>query len=116
METEAVKTTELGDYESYALSVYGIPAPGGSKKAFVAHGRVIVKDDCKRNGDWRSLVAFTARQKFRGEPLAGALGVRVTFFMPRPKAHYRKNGDLKPNAPAHHTCKPDATKLWRSTE
>jgi Holliday junction resolvase RusA-like endonuclease len=29
------------------------------------------------------------------------------LFFPRPKAHYRSNGDLKPNAPSFHVSKPD---------
>ncbi len=36
--------------------------------------------------------------------------------MPRPKAHSRKDGVLKDDAPNWHANKPDATKLLRSLE
>jgi len=47
-------------------------------------------------------------------PLKGALWVRLTFNMPRPKSHYRtgKNSHLlKKNAPSMHTKKPDCDNL-----
>lgn len=37
--------------------------------------------------------------------------VRMMFVMPRPKSHYRSNGQLKPNAPKYHTQKPDCDNL-----
>jgi hypothetical protein len=42
--------------------VPGIPAPGGSKKAFhhAKPGKIIVKDACKRNKPWRDTVASFA--------------------------------------------------------
>ena len=102
--------------------VPGVPAPGGSKRAFPHKntGRIIVIDACKRNKEWRETVALYARQEYKGEPIDGPLFLRVTFFMPRPKYHYGKgrNADrLKGSAPKRwHTVKPDATKLLRSTE
>ena len=37
--------------------------------------------------------------------------VEMWFYMPRPKSHYRTNGELKPNAPNYHTQKPDSDNL-----
>ena len=105
--------------DGITIEVPGLPAPGGSKRVFVRNGKPIVTDDAKRNGDWKSVVACAARQQYDGEPLAGPVSVRVVFKMPRPKGHYGtgRNADkLKPSAPTYHTQKPDATKLWRSTE
>lgn len=97
--------------------VPGIPAPGGSKKGFVnpKTGCVVIVDDAKRNKDWRATVALFASQRFH-EPLTCPVSVEVMFYMPRPKGHLRKDGSVRPSAPQYPTVKPDATKLWRSTE
>lgn len=98
--------------------VPGIPAPGGSKR-YVGHskaGRAILVDDAgQRNKDWRAVVALCAQQACTS-PLLGALALDVEFRLPRPRAHYRSNGDLKDKAPSWHSKRPDATKLLRSTE
>lgn len=101
--------------------VYDLPQPGGSKRAFVPKngGRPVVVEDCKRNKTWRTEVKAAALKVAPASPLTGPLLVEVTFFMPRPKGHFGtgKNADvLKLSAPDYHTSKPDATKLWRSTE
>jgi Holliday junction resolvase RusA-like endonuclease len=101
--------------------VPGIPQPGGSKKGFVnpSTKRVVIVDDAKRNKEWRSVVAMAAREAYQGVPLDCPLSVRVCFYLPRPRGHYRtgKNaGQLLASAPAFPTKKPDSTKLWRSTE
>lgn len=96
--------------------VPGIPAPGGSKRGFVhPHtGRVVIVDDAKRNASWRSVVALTAARYFP-KPIEGPVRVLVTFLMPRPLGHFGKRG-LRDSAPAYPTTRPDASKLWRSTE
>jgi Holliday junction resolvase RusA-like endonuclease len=96
----------------------GIPAPGGSKRAF-AHkttGRIVVMDDAQRNKDWRAVVALAAERAMDGNPpLDGPLGVVLAFVVPRPKGHYGKRG-LRRGAPRWPTSKPDTLKLARSTE
>lgn len=101
-----------------SLFVPGVPAPGGSKTVFrTPSGKVNVTDaGGERNKNWRAVVATVAYAHFRGLPMDGPLEVSVVFVMPRPKSHFRRNGTLRPNAPRLHTNKPDATKLWRSTE
>lgn len=105
--------------------VPGVPAPGGSKKAFAfvdkeGRARANVVDDAKGNADWRSRVAFAAERAMRGdEPLGGPLRFVMTFVFPRPRGHYgtgRNAAVLKPSAPKHHTGKPDVTKLVRAAE
>jgi crossover junction endodeoxyribonuclease RusA len=103
---------------SIVFFVPGIPAPGGSKKAFVVAGRARIVEDSKRNADWRASVALTGSRAIT-EPLAGPLSVDFEFVMPRPRSHFGsgKNAErLKPSAPHWHTVKPDRTKLMRSTE
>lgn len=107
------------------IEVFGTPAPGGSKKVIPVRnrpGRFNVVDDAgPRNKSWRQDVANAAmlamsetgaKQFAPGTPLI----LHIDFHMPRPKAHYRKNGELKPGAPKWHTSKPDGLKLRRSTE
>ncbi|MGE5551540.1 MAG: RusA family crossover junction endodeoxyribonuclease [Bacteroidota bacterium] len=109
--------------ETLKFFVPGLPAPGGSKK-FVGvskkTGRAILVDDAdKRNKDWRSVVCLAGHQallRHHGMIFDGPLRLSVIFVMPRPRDHYRTNGQLKANAPALHTKKPDRTKLLRSTE
>lgn len=108
--------------------VPGIPKPGGSKRGFVitpkggGKPRAIVTEDCKTSKDWRASVALAAREameKAGASVETGTLAVDVTFDMPRPKSHYRTGkhaGELRDDAPDWHSKKPDATKLWRSTE
>lgn len=106
--------------------VPGEPQPGGSKRAYVVPGkggekpRAAVVDDAKGSKDWKSRVAVFAGQAMAGRPLLeGPVSVRVMFFTVRPNSHFgtgRNAYRLKPTAPPYPTKKPDATKLWRSTE
>ena len=112
------------------FDVYGIPKPGGSKKAFPnpKTGRIVIVDDCKKNKDWRACVmAFALDEVNRSGsvkspiqiPFEGPLSVVCIFWMPRPKSHYRTGryaDELKQNAPGEHIIRPDESKLWRSTE
>lgn len=101
--------------------VPGIPQPGGSKKGFVnpRTRRVVIVEDAKRNKDWRAVVSLAARETYEGTPLQGPLSLRVTFYLPRPRGHYRTGRNahaLRDSAPHFPTTKPDTTKLLRSTE
>lgn len=105
--------------DAISFFVPGVPAPGGSKRAFVVNGRAVVTDDCKRNKPWRQAVTLFAADAYHGDPLTGPLVVEVVFTMPRPKSHYRTGkhaGVVRDDAPAWHTKKPDATKLLRALE
>lgn len=105
------------------FTVPGVPAPGGSKKAF-AHpktGKIVVLDDARDNAGWRARVAVFARRAMEGrEPLTDPLQLVIVFRMPRPKRHYgtgRNAGELKPWArSARPATKPDVTKLIRAAE
>lgn len=106
---------------TYKFFVPGIPAPGGSKKAFVIPGtrRANVVDDCSRNKDWRACVSYTAKQYFMRPPTDKPVEVDVAFYSLRPKYHFgtgKNAGKLKPDSPVVNAKKPDATKLWRAAE
>jgi Holliday junction resolvase RusA-like endonuclease len=90
-----------------SLTVYGRPAPQGSKR-HVGNGRMI--EMSKHVGNWRddvraaALVALTGKPS---EPLDGPLVVRMIFTIARPAAAKKR---LAP-----HTM-PDLSKLARATE
>lgn len=107
--------------------VPGIPAPGGSKRAFIIKkggvmtGRVAMVDaGGQRTKDWRQACVAVAHENRPAEPFRCPLRVDFDFVMPRIKAHFHtsksKAGLLREDAPIHHTSKPDRTKLTRSTE
>jgi Holliday junction resolvase RusA-like endonuclease len=66
---------------------------------------------------WREAVrsgAALALNATNTLPLRGPVAVTVTFFLPRPKAHYGAKG-LKASAPVTCAKRPDVDKLLRST-
>jgi len=100
-----------------AFFVPGLPRPGGSKRGFYIQKlkRVVLTEDNKRSKDWRASVAHEATFAIAA-PFTGPLLVTFTFFMPRPKGHFNSRGLVRPAAPKFPACKPDVTKLIRSTE
>jgi len=59
---------------------------------------------------WKNQVIAEA-QKHKQALWEGPLCVNLTFYFPRPKSHFKSNGELKPNAPKWHTSKPDRDNL-----
>jgi crossover junction endodeoxyribonuclease RusA len=60
--------------------------------------------------DWKMIVRNEAWKAWAANaytPWEGPLRVDLTFYFPRPKNHFRSNGELKPTAPLWHTTKPD---------
>lgn len=55
---------------------------------------------------WKSQVAMAWKEAGCPVMEARACRVELQFRFPRPKAHYTKKG-LRPEAPTHHTAKPD---------
>ncbi|NBQ37506.1 MAG: RusA family crossover junction endodeoxyribonuclease [Synechococcus sp.] len=97
--------------------VYGTPAPQGSKSAFVRGGRAVLVEQSKKVKPWRAAVRDAAVQAGL-TPTVEPVAARITFVMPRPKAHFgSKAGQpyLKPSAPVFVTTTPDLDKLIRST-
>jgi Holliday junction resolvase RusA-like endonuclease len=60
---------------------------------------------------WKSCVAQAAQPFLPTVPPETPMKLTLAFYMPRPKAHYRANGQLKPTAPVWFTQKPDADNL-----
>jgi Holliday junction resolvase RusA-like endonuclease len=115
-----------------AFTVYGKPQPAGSKRGFPIKrggeytGKVAVVDDAKGSRAWKQEVASVAVKAMSGTLddlpfviLNGPLMLEVTFYLARPKSHYRtgKHAELlREAAPAYPTTRPDATKLVRAVE
>lgn len=57
---------------------------------------------------WKQCVAVAAKSNPPMEPFSGPVILSLRFWMPRPKNHFRSNGNLKEGAPQWHTGKPDA--------
>lgn len=96
----------------------GIPAPGGSKKAFWSKklNRAFIVDDAgERNKNWRAVVALSAKEHYQGPVLTGPLKVVFNFRVNRPKGHHGAKG-VRASAPSHPQTRPDVLKLARSTE
>lgn len=89
------------------ITVYGIPAPQGSKR-FVGvskKGRGILLESSAKVKPWRQAVTMAAVEA--GARVVGPVSVSMTFTLPRPAAAKKR---------AHHATKPDLSKLVRSTE
>ena len=105
--------------------VVGKPATQGSKRAFMAGGRPIIVEDCKRNKPWRTDVRAAcaeviARDGWQQPAIhAGPVRVSMWFVLARPKNHYgsgRNAEKLTGQAKSHPTGKPDVVKLARAVE
>jgi Holliday junction resolvase RusA-like endonuclease len=106
--------------EPLTFTVYGKPAPAGSKRVVPAGGkrggRPIIVDDSRRSRPWKGDVSSAAAAAMDGRPLLeGPLALELTFYVARPKGHYGARG-LRPSAPAWPTVKPDVLKLARGVE
>jgi Holliday junction resolvase RusA-like endonuclease len=92
------------------LTVYGIPAPQGSTKAFVPKGwkRAIITADCKRTKPWRQAIVDAVRADLgpEWEPLDCPCLLRVVFYLPRPAS--------APKRVMHPSKLPDLDKLVRA--
>jgi Holliday junction resolvase RusA-like endonuclease len=100
------------------FTVFGTPAPAGSKRGFynAKAGRVIITDDSARSRPWKAQISDAAAEAMNGETLLdGPLILSLGFYMPRPKGHFGKRG-LRPSAPKVPTVKPDLLKLARAVE
>lgn len=94
------------------INVVGIPKGQPRPRAFVRGGRAAVYDPGTAEA-WKSAVALACAE-LQGKRMAGAIDVELGFYMPRPKSHYRANGEYKDSAPIYHTSKPDADNLAKA--
>lgn len=101
--------------------VEGEPGTKGSVRAFAVRSKTarsgfrgVVTNDSKKAKPWAKLISVAAKKAMRKqEPLQSKVCVAITFYLQRPKGHFRKNGALKPGAPRYVATKPDGDKLVR---
>lgn len=104
------------------FSVFGVPQPAGSKRAFVNRktGQAIITDANTNARPWKQEVAGAARAALgdaRPAWFRDAVEVTLTFVLSRPKGHYgsgRNAGVVLPSAPPYPVTKPDIDKLSRA--
>jgi Holliday junction resolvase RusA-like endonuclease len=106
------------------ITVYGTPAPQGSKRAFVGKsGKAhVIESSHDRVKSWRQAVIDEVRADdwtLPPFPYSGPLEVEMTFNIKRPKNHYRTGRNahlLRDSAPPYPSGTPDLSKLARATE
>lgn len=105
-------------YGALEFRVFGIPGAQGSK----VRTQYGMRESSKKVKPWRRDVVNAAKEAMRNQPgfekYTGPVSISVTFFMQRPKRHYRTGrfaGELRPFAPVYIATKPDGDKLLRST-
>lgn len=93
---------------SISFSVFGIPTPKGSKRAFVVKGRPIVTESAgEKLKDWSRRVSEVVQSVAGSQPaLDGAIKAEVFFTLPRPKSGRK--------ADTWHMKRPDLDKLLRA--
>lgn len=107
----------LAGYPGYVqIMVRGLPAPQGSKRAYVNRytGRAALVESSAAVKPWRADVRAAMDYEWCYQPLEGPVSLRLRFAFHRPKGHTGKRG-LLPSAPEHKVTKPDLDKLVRST-
>lgn len=103
--------------------VWGAAQSQGSKKAFIhphmkrpngSPAIVIVDDNDKALKSWRQELVDAMQRSKPAKPLNGPVAVNILLYVPRPRAHYRTDGTLKPNAPRLPAAGRDIDKVARA--
>jgi Holliday junction resolvase RusA-like endonuclease len=97
-----------------AFAVRGLPVPQGALVRSPSGG--LYHRGRQALGDWRHAIGTDCRRAMSGLPaFGGPIRVYVTFFLPRPKGHFRADGEtLRPTSPAFPAGRPDVDKLARA--
>ena len=96
------------------FTVIGEPKPQPRPKAFARKfgekwmARVYTEGTAEA---WKSSIAAAAKDFVPMPPLQGPLQFEATYYLPRPKSHYRANGTLKITGPAWHVGRGDLDNL-----
>lgn len=107
--------------KSQSFIVLGEPQSQGRHRtrAFVAGGRAIAqtyeaKKDKINKGNIRAQVVIQKPGPVMFTGNGKGIALNILFYLPRPKNHYGKKGNLLPSAPADHTTKPDLDNLVKA--
>lgn len=104
------------------VTVYGVAQPKGSARGFPRRdgGVTVVADNRPTLRAWASAIGDRAQEiadRRPGYQLEGPLAARATFYLPRPRGHYRTGANahlLRDAAPPYPAGKPDLDKLARA--
>lgn len=93
--------------------VAGIPKAQPRVKAFVrgGHAGVYTPDSAET---WKQAVRRETIANAPESVVAHPVRVSMDFFLPRPKAHHKKDGSVKSNSPVWHCKKPDLDNLIKA--
>lgn len=107
--------------EPLRFEVRGMPVAQGSVRAFVRGNRAVVAAVTAPLSAWRHAIATEARDAIGdAPPIAGPVSIWLTFRFPRPQSHFlpanrnRPVAEIRLDAPAYVTSKPDADKVARA--
>jgi Holliday junction resolvase RusA-like endonuclease len=64
--------------------------------------------------NFKGAIALAAKPHLPSQPITGPVEVLIDAYFPRPKTHYRSNGQVKDSAPRWHTSKPDAENVSKA--
>ena len=102
--------------------VYGVPIAQPRVKACIRGKHAGVYDPGTAN-EWKNNVmscgttaAYRPDNATKFEIITGPILLVLHFFLPRPKHHFRSNGELKLTAPKWHTSKPDLDNLVKAVK
>jgi len=75
-------------------------------------GRTYHNDKDGRREGWKQAIVLAWLERFAAEGFPdGPYRVHAYFRFPRPKSHFKKNGELRSTAPAEHAGTPDLDNL-----
>lgn len=97
--------------------VWGKAQTQGSKRGFVhPHLKrvVIVDDNDKALKSWRQEIVDAMQRTKPPRAMDCAVAVNILLYVPRPQAHYRTNGELKPQAARVPAAGRDIDKIARA--
>lgn len=106
--------------DSLAFEVQGLPVPQGSLRVYqTPAGPRLTYGRAERLAIWRQMLTLAARTVRDEQDVAlleeGAVLLAVSFTLPRPKAHYGANGQVKDRfLELRPTSTPDVDKLARA--
>lgn len=109
--------TQVATEGTIRFWVDGTPKAQPRPRAFYRKGIGARVYDAGTAEGWKGSVALAARPHVPAKPLSGPLYVAISFYIPRPKSHYRTGshaGELRPDAPVYHAQKPDRDNLEKA--
>lgn len=115
----AIQPVEPRAKRTFSFFAPGIPKAQPRARSFVVRGKggkvimgpngpIVRVHESGTAENWKSQIADAAKtQPCPFPPLSGPISMSIDFYFPRPKDHYRSNGEVKAKAPLWHTKKPD---------